>query len=73
MIQYKCDLCGEVKNVNNINIFEKFPRLVRSIASFESDSKNRFVNIPGIAETHLCNNCCNKIAEMFPDAVNGGV
>ena len=65
MIQYKCDLCGEVTNKNDIHIFQEFPRY---IDQYEICTCNKnYLSLPGLgsAETHLCLNCCDKIAKMF--------
>lgn len=65
MIQYKCDLCGEVKNNNNISTFKEFPRYVNFPVFYIKNRNELSFSILDSAETHLCRDCREKIAKMF--------
>lgn len=66
MIKYECDMCGEIKSKTKINIIEYFPRryinrIFYDLGEKPLDEKYYFT------ETHLCTDCCKKIALMLPE------
>ena len=66
MIQYKCDLCGEVLDTKHTNIIEHFPRRVFTPVTDCTGAKITSFEDVWLEETHLCKSCCCKIAAMFP-------
>ena len=66
MIQYKCDLCGEVKNKKDIHIIEQFPRITSMPVKSPIGRTITVMHKIDFAETHLCPNCCEIIANMLP-------
>lgn len=65
MIQYKCDYCGtESINKSDIGIFT-MPRMLRYNIEDGIGVTLKTINRFGIAETHLCEVCCIKFANMF--------
>lgn len=63
MIQYICDMCGEIAN-ENFTAFSKFPRRVTEYV-YSGDTKLAGFTKYGFAETILCNKCCHKIADIL--------
>ena len=68
MILYKCDMCGDVRNKEGINIIEHFPRRLRTYAKDTIGVKLVSFETFGFAETHLCNICCEKVAASLKHA-----
>jgi len=71
MIQYKCDFCGDVCSRDKINIIECFPRRIRTYATDALGVKLQAFEDCGLAETHLCDRCCQELAMLLPVAEDG--
>lgn len=66
MIQYKCDMCEEVKNKKDIRIIEHFPRIISMPVKSPLGRIITVMHNFDFAETHLCKDCCGIIAKMLP-------
>ena len=66
MIQYQCDLCCKVIDKKHIRIIEQFPRRVSVNAVDCMGSRVSVLEDVALKETHLCQDCCCKIAKMLP-------
>ncbi len=65
MIQYKCDLCCKEIDKKRIRIIEQFPRLVSVNAVDCMGSRVSVLEDVAFKETHLCQDCCCKIAGIL--------
>ena len=65
MIKYKCDMCGvEGFNKKDIGIFTLPRRIIVDVTDAVGTKLKEF-DTYGLAETHICETCCVKMAHMF--------
>lgn len=66
MIRYVCDMCK--KDIDkNVHVIDEFPRKVL-VYVYGGDIKIASFNKYDFAETHLCDACFKRIADMLQTA-----
>lgn len=67
MIRYVCDMCKKYID-KDVHVIDEFPRKVLVYAYGAGDIKVASFDKYDLAETHLCDVCFKRIADMLQTA-----